>query len=193
MSRNEIKKLAERHGVTLWPTRLYVLEVSAVIAFVLAAMIFAFATNRVSLTMKVLDVLGLANALFLTAATYWPTVMPRFYRGRKNTIDKTGFAMMSVTPKLSRVNRRLQLSFKNTPIALLGAGTYAALVICSFCALPLFCLVGLGIAVFGMFFSARMMYIMFVKIGVPCPFCVFSACTMTSVTILMVAHHLINV
>jgi len=161
-----------------------------------------------------LEVIGTVNAVYLTITAFRRGFMiPWFsYRDRQKRIAELGYHALPVPcfwhgraiPKTDRETWCQRHSY-NVPVALLGAVVYISLTFfavfeseihgwCQDCGLaklgltPL--LVSWMIALFGVTFSSRMMYLMFIKIPkmlnrpvsqVWCIFCVVSAVTMIMV------------
>ena len=147
----------------------------------------------IAILIMALEVLGTLNAIYLSFAHYYRRLMVPRYRARQRDIINTGYAVVNFPYfwiSKERVVRTGRAIWFELPIAVLGSITYITLSVLMFgeswlqdvldgCGLRCKVIViTWAISLVGVIFSARMMYIMFIKIGKVCPFCVFSACTM---------------
>jgi hypothetical protein len=155
---------------------LYMAEVLLIATFMITALLVGLHCPRCMVIAKFLDVLGFINATYLTFVAFDNKLMPAAIRPRLEYIEGTEY---NHKPELYFKKAFPYIVFKNIPIAFWGAGTYGLLSIMSFLNAPLWMIAVLS--GYGVLFSARMMYIMFGKIRVTCPFCIFSAGTMTVV------------
>ena len=156
----------------------------------------------------VLETIGIVNALYLTITVFKPRLMISWfnYRGRQKRIADLGYHVLPLPcmwlgKAVDRRNGRTwcECHSYNIPTALLGEVLYISLMCVTvfenhgahWGVSPLW--LGWAVAFFGVLFSARMMYLMFVIIprlvGLPasqvwCVFCVISASTMSVVWLL---------
>ena len=160
---------------------LYMAEVLLIVLFLGTAFMIGLHCTHCMRISKILDILGFINATWLTFVAFNNNLMPKAIQPRLKYIEGTEYGN---GPKVYFTRKFPFVLYQNVPIAFYGACVYGTLIVLSFASAPLWMIA--AVAGFGVVFSARMMYIMFGKIRVTCPFCIFSAGTMTVVFLLTI-------
>ncbi|MFA6215286.1 MAG: vitamin K epoxide reductase family protein [Patescibacteria group bacterium] len=160
-------------------TKTQKLEIFGLLSFFTVIFFVAVGVGMEVTIATVLDLLGTANAAFLVLTSYRRDFVPKCLRARHKAIVLTGLTVIQIPTPYWIHYRQVALE---VPIAIIGLGGYLTITGLSIAGAPVWLVlffVSIGVAV-----SVKLMDTMFRVIRISCPFCVFSAGTMTTIFLL---------